>query len=195
MKNAEINEALAVLNAMADRIDSVCEANDGEITPEVEAMMEQADNIRALLEGDGIDSLGRWLKSVEDKKNSLKAEKDSIQRQMDACDKTIDFVKTQVRRVLDTIGTNAAKGTCYSFTSSDSAKVETDTALLKEKYQDKAQTALRKAGIPDYVGFALKGVCSLLPEGEPLPEFFHLNEKKTVTFRKPKADKEKQQEA
>ena len=192
MNNKDINAILSEFASLDWHLQEAFEENGGEITPELEAQLDQQENLRALLEGDGIDALGRWLKSVQDRATALKAEKDSIARQIQACDKTVNYIREQIRKVLDTIGTDKAKGTCYSFTASDSWKVEADKALLKELYQAKALAAIHAAGIPEYVGVSLTASSTAVPEGEQLPEIFTVTESKTVTFRKPKATKDQE---
>lgn len=189
MNNKDINAALAELSRLQWALDDAFAENGGEITEELEGMLDQVENVRVLLESEGIDSLGRWLKGVEDRKKALKAEKDAIDRQMKGCDKTIDFIKHQVRLVLDMTGRDSAKGTCYSFVASNSRTVDTDKELLKELYLEKAVNAIHEAGIPQYVGVSLTASVSAVPQDEELPEIFKPVEDNTVTFRKPRETK------
>ena len=194
MNNQEINDAIRELDRISWELDNAFAENGGEITEELQNGLDQRENIRILLEGEGIDSLGRWLKSVEDRKAALKAEAKVIANRVKACDNSIDYVKRQIRSVLDVLQQDKAKGTCYSFTASDSHKVETDSALLKSIYYDQALQAIHDAGIPEYVGLSLTASSGKVPEGEELPVFFTVVDTPTVTFRKPSKIKVKEEE-
>lgn len=190
MDNKEINAALAALGSLGYQLENAFMENGGEVTEELQAQLDQQENLRLLLEGEGIDSLGRWLKSVQDRAAALKAEKDAIARRIAACAKTEEYVKFQIRQILDATGKDAAKGTCYSFTRNDSRKVEADKALLKVLYYEKATAAIHAAGIPECVTVTLGASSTAVPEGAELPEFFNVTESRTVTFRKPRAGKD-----
>lgn len=188
MNYEEIIEKVALLTSASYELEAAYIENGGEITEETEALEAVVENTRALLEGDGIDALGEWLKSLEDRKASLKAEKEFVDRRIKATDNTIAFVKHTVSSALAAIGTDKVKGSRgYSFTASLSRTVKADAALLKERYQKTALDAIHGAGIPSCVTVTL-GASSSLVDGD-LPDFFSVNEENTVTFRKPKAAK------
>lgn len=193
MNNKEINEALARLGSLGLVLDDAFAENGGEVTPELESMLDQQEAIRTLLEGDGIDSLGRWLKSVEDEEAMYKAEKDTIQRRINGRKKLQDYIKEQIRKVMDAIHADECKGSLYRFKSKDTRRVEFDKELVKSLYLDKAMQAIHKAGIPDYISLSLTANSSAIPEGKELPDIFTVNESKTVTFYKPRANKEKKE--
>ena len=65
MNNKDINAALAALNEGMCLLEEEYIENGGEVTETTEAMEAQIESIRTLLEGEGIDSLGRWLKTKE----------------------------------------------------------------------------------------------------------------------------------
>lgn len=193
MNNKQINEAIFELDRISWELDEAFAENGGEITDDLQNSLDQRENLRILLENEGIDSLGRWMKSVEDRKAALKAEKDTISRKMAACDNTIDYIKRQLRSLMDLLGIDKAKGSSYSFTPCDSHKVEADKAMLKELFQAKALEAIHAAGIPECVGVSLTASSTAVPEGQKLPDFFTVTDTKTVTFRKPaKAKKEEE---
>ena len=194
MNNKQINDAIFELDRIGWELDEAFAENGGEITDELSNALDQRANIRLLLENEGIDSLGRWLKSVEDRKAALKAEKDTIARRINACDDTLDYIKRQVRNVLDVLGMEKAKGVSYSFTALNSHKVEADKAALRELYQEKALEAIHAAGIPACVGVSLTASAGAVPEGDELPSFFVVTDTQTVTFRKPAKPKTAKEE-
>ena len=193
MNNKQINEAIFELDRISWELDEAFAENGGEITDDLQNSLDQRENLRILLENEGIDSLGRWMKSVEDRKAALKAEKDTISRKMAACDNTIDYIKRQLRSLMDLLGMDKAKGSSYSFTPCDSHKVEADKAMLKELFQAKALEAIHAAGIPECVGVSLTASSTAVPEGEELPAFFTVTDTKTVTFRKPAKPKKEEE--
>lgn len=190
MDYKEITEALAALSVAKNSLENAYIEGEGEITEETEAQEELVAEIKSLLEGEGIDTLGEWLKSVEDRKAELKAQKDYVDRRIKANDATIDFVKAKINEVLKALGVEKVKGSLgYSFTATTSNTTKADTALIKERYQALATGAIRGAGIPDWITVTLGGSVSAVPEGEALPDVFSVTTKPSVTFRKPKASK------
>lgn len=188
MNYDEIIEKVALLTSASYELEAAYVENGGEITDETEALEALVENTRSLLEGDGIDALGEWLKGLEDRKASLKAEKDFVDRRIKATENTIAFVKGTLSQVLNAIGKEKVKGSRgYSFTATVSKTVKADTAILKERWQQTALDAIHGAGIPSCVTVTL-GASSSLVEGD-LPDFFSVSETPTVTFRKPKAAK------
>lgn len=91
-----MNQVLATLDQATIALEETYMENEGEITEETEHMEQEISGLQELLTTEGIDLLGGWLKAKEDKKKSLKAEKDYITRQMAAIDETIDFIKDKV---------------------------------------------------------------------------------------------------
>ena len=100
----EMNQVLADLDQAMVTLEETYIENEGEVTEETEQMEAQISGLKEILTGEGIDLLGGWLKAKEDKKKSLKAEKDYITRQMAAIDETIDFIKTKVNQILVATG-------------------------------------------------------------------------------------------
>ena len=194
MDYKEMNQVLANLDqAMHTREDLYIEG-EGEITEETEQLEAQISSLKVLLSGEGIDLLGGWLKAKEDKKKSLKAERDYITRQMNAIDETIEFIKTKVNQVMVATGQEKIKGDRgYSFATTISTKTEVDKDVLKALYADKVEEAIRAAHVPAYVGVSLTASSTKANELGVLEgdeEIFSTTEKDTVTFRKPKASKE-----
>ena len=189
-----MNQVLATLDQAINTLEETYMENEGEITEETEQLEAQISSLKVLLSGEGIDLLGGWLKAKEDKKKSLKAERDYITRQMAAIDETIDFIKDKVTEVMKATGQEKIKGDRgYSFTATHSVKTEVDKDVLKSLYADKVEEAIRAAHIPAYVGVSLTASSTKanelgIMEGDE--EIFSTTEKDTVTFRKPKASKE-----
>ena len=194
MDYKELNQVLATLGQATNALEETYMENEGEITEETEQMEQEISGLQELLTTAGIDLLGGWLKAKEDKKKSLKAEKDYITRQMSAIDETIDFIKDKVTEVMKATGQKKIKGDRgYSFTASHSVKTEVDKDVLKALYADKVEEAIRAAHIPAYVGVSLTASSTKANELGVLEgdeEIFSTTEKDTVTFRKPKASTE-----
>lgn len=194
MDYKEMNQVLANLAQATIALEETYMENEGEITEETEQMEQEISGLQELLTTEGIDLLGGWLKAKEDKKKSLKAEKDYITRQMAAIDETIDFIKDKVTEVMKATGQEKIKGDRgYSFTATHSVKSDVDKDVLKALYADKVEEAIRAAHIPAYIGVSLTASSTKANELGVLEgdeEIFSTTEKDTVTFRKPKASKE-----
>lgn len=194
MDYKEMNQVLANLDQAINTLEITYIENEGEVTEETEQMEEQISGLQELLSTEGIDLLGGWLKAKEDRKKSLKAEKDYITRQMSAIDETIEFIKDKVTEVMKATGQEKIKGDRgYSFTATHSVKTDVDKDVLKALYADKVEEAIRAAHIPAYVGVSLTASSTKANELGVLEgdkEIFSTTEKDTVTFRKPKASKE-----
>lgn len=194
MDYKELNQVLATLDQAINTLEETYIENEGEVTEETEQMEAEISGLQELLSTEGIDLLGGWLKAKEDKKKSLKAERDYITRQMSAIDETIDFIKDKVTEVMKATGQDKIKGDRgYSFTASHSVKTEVDKDVLKALYADKVEEAIRAAHIPAYVGVSLTASSTKANELGVLEgdeEIFSTTEKDTVTFRKPKATRE-----
>ena len=194
MDYKEMNQVLATLDQATIALEETYMENEGEITEETEQMEQEISGLQELLTTEGIDLLGGWLKAKEDKKKSLKAEREYITRQMSAIDETIEFIKGKITQVMKATGQEKIKGNRgYSFTATHSVKTDVDKDVLKALYADKAEEAIRAAHIPAYVGVSLTASSTKANELGVLEgdeEIFSTTEKDTVTFRKPKASKE-----
>ena len=189
-----MNQVLADLDQAMHTLEDLYIEGEGEVTEETERLEAQISGLQELLTKEGIDLLGAWLKSKEDRKKALKAEKDYISRQILANDTTIEFIKDKITEVMKATGQEKIKGERgYSFTASHSVKTEVDKDVLKALYADKVEEAIRAAGVPAYVGVSLTASSTKANELGVLEgdeEIFSTTEKDTVTFRKPKAGKE-----
>lgn len=189
-----MNQVLANLDQAVNSLEELYIEGGGEITEETEQMEEHISGLKELLTKDGIDLLGAWLKAKEDRKKSLKAERDYITRQMAAIDETIEFIKGKVNQVMVATGQDKIKGDRgYSFAATTSVKTEVDKDVLKTIYADRIEEAIRNAHIPAYVGVTLTASSTKAAEFgvvEGDEEIFHTTETPSVRFTKPRASKE-----
>ena len=194
MDYKEMNQILADLDQAINSIEELYIEGGGEITEETEQMEDHISGLKELLTRDGIDLLGAWLKAKEDRKKSLKAERDYITRHMAAIDETIEFIKGKVNQILVATGQEKIKGDRgYSFAATTSVKTEVDKDVLKTIYADRIEEAIRTAHIPAYVGVTLTASSTKASEFgvvEGDEEIFHTTETPSVRFTKPRASKE-----
>ena len=194
MNNKEINSMIESLNASMWAFENYMVENDGVSDEASDQMEEQIGILKELLTTEGIDSLGRWLKAKEDEIKSLKAEKDYITRKINAATGTIDYIKSQMNKLLKASGMEEIKGANgYKFQVTTSTKTEVDKEILKTIYADRIEEAIRAAHIPAYVGVTLTASSTKAAElgiVEGDEEIFHTTEKPSVRFTKPRASKE-----
>lgn len=194
MNNKEINSLIESLNASMWAFENYMVENDGVCDEASDQMEEQIGILKELLTTEGIDSLGRWLKAKEDEIKSLKAEKDYITRKINAATGTIDYIKSQMNKLLKASGMEEIKGANgYKFQVTTSTKTEVDKEILKTIYADRIEEAIRAAHIPAYVGVTLTASSTKAAEFgivEGDEEIFHTTEKPSVRFTKPRASKE-----
>ena len=194
MNNKEINSLIESLNASMWAFENYMVENDGVCDEASDQMEEQIGILKELLTTEGIDSLGRWLKAKEDEIKSLKAEKDYITRKINAATGTIDYIKTQMNKILTAAQMEEIKGANgYKFQVTTSTKTEVDKDVLKTIYADRIEETIRAAHIPAYVGVTLTASSTKAAEFgivEGDEEIFHTTEKPSVRFTKPRASKE-----
>ena len=194
MDYKELQQALSQLEEVMNNLEELYILNEGECTEESERMEVEVDTLKELLSGDGIDMLGRWLKSKEDRKKSLKAEKDYITRQMASIDKGIEYIKSMINKVMVATGLEKVKGDRgYSFATTISTKTDINKDVLKALYADKVEEAIRTAHIPAYVGVTLTASSTKATElgvVEGDEDIFVTMSKPSVRFGKPKANTE-----
>lgn len=194
MDYKELQDILSTLDYTSYKLENIYTENEGEVTDETELLEGQVSAMKALLNGEGVDFLGRWLKGKEDRKKAIKAERDYLSRQMDAIDKNIAFIKAKMNEVMTATGCEKVKGSLgYSFATTTSTKTEVDKDILKTIYQERAEEAIRAARIPAYVGVTLTASSTKAAElgiidGDE--EIFVTTETPTVRFTKPRANKE-----
>ena len=194
MNNKEINSLIESLNASMWAFENYMVENDGVCDEASDQMEEQIGILKDLLTTEGIDSLGRWLKAKEDEIKSLKAEKDYITRKINAATGTIDYIKTQMNKILTAAQMEEIKGANgYKFQVTTSIKTEVDKEILKELFLDKVEKKLRGGKnpvIPADVTFSLGASVSLVPEGAVLPSYYKRTSSPSCKFTKPRASKE-----
>lgn len=194
MNNKEINSLIESLNASMWAFENYMVENDGVCDEASDQMEEQIGILKELLTTEGIDSLGRWLKAKEDEIKSLKAEKDYITRKINAATGTIDYIKTQMNKILTAAQMQEIKGANgYKFQVTTSIKTEVNKEILKELFLDKVEKKLRGGKnpvIPADVTFTLGASVSLVPEGQELPAYYARTETPSCKFTKPRASKE-----
>ena len=191
MNNKEITNAIADLYRATNTLEELYIENGGEVTEEAAEKEEQIEAIKALLNGEGIDSLGRWLAGKEQEKALLKAEKAALDRRIKAVDGTIDYIKYQVGQVLRATGCEKAKGLAYSFAQATSTKNSVDQEALEVAYLERAKDAMRRALIPEWVHITLKATTTELnAAGGDALGFIETTTTETCRFTKPRAAKE-----
>lgn len=194
MNNKEINSLIESLNASMWAFENYMVENDGVCDEASDQMEEQIGILKELLTTEGIDSLGRWMKAKEDEIKSLKAEKDYITRKINAATGTIDYIKTQMNKILTAAQMQEIKGANgYKFQVTTSIKTEVDKEILKELFLDKVEKKLRGGKnpvIPADVTFSLGASVSLVPEGAVLPSYYKRTSSPSCKFSKPRASKE-----
>ena len=174
MDYKELNDILSSLDYASYKLEETYAENEGEVTEQTELMEAEITAMKTLLNGEGVDFLGRWLKGKEDKKKALKAEKDYLTRQMDAIDNTISFIKAKIHEVMEATGCEKVKGSLgYSFDTTVSTKTEVDKDIL-----------------PADVTVTLGASVSKLEEGSELPDYYKQTVTPTVRFTKPRGNKE-----
>ena len=186
MRYAEIKDAMDALSRLSYDIEVLYVETDGEVTEETEALEAEKEAIADLLTTEGVDALGRWLKSKEDELRTYKAEKEAAARRIKSVENTIDFVKETIHQVMVATGQEKLRGAFYGFSPTISKTTKADSQVLKDLYLDKAVRAIHDAGIPDWVGLTLTASVSAVPEGEELPEVFVTTERDSVRFTKPR---------
>lgn len=193
MNNAEIRDALSVLQEMEFYLEEEYMNNGGEVTENTERQEAQIEAIRTLLTTEGVDSLGRWLKRQEDTKESLKAEKAKIDRLMKKADSTIEFIKSQITMLLKQTGQEKVKGTLYSFSLSQKNKTSVNKAVLEEMFLEAVEKKLRGGKnpvIPQDVTITLGASIKAVPEDTELPAYYVKETGDTTRFVKPRTPKE-----
>lgn len=190
MNNTDIKNALSKIQEMEFYLEEEYMENGGEVTDSTEQKEQTIAAVKELLNTEGVDSLGRWLASVQDKITRLKAEKDSVTRRINAANNTVDYIKYMVNQVLTQTGEEKVKGTFYSFSPTTSVKTEVEKAILKDMFQSKVESVLRDNDIiPADVTVSLGASVSAVPEGEELPAYYTRTVTPSCKFTKPRSTK------
>ena len=110
MTYKDIQDSLTTLARLTAELEDQYIENEGEVTPEAEALEAQKEALAYMLQNEGVDMLGRWLKSKEDEVKTWKAEKAAADRRMKSAQNTVDFVKAKITEIMMATGTEKAKG-------------------------------------------------------------------------------------
>ena len=195
MNYKDIYDALHALKSTSYKLEDTYIENGGEVTNETEALEEQKAALSDLLASeDAIDTLGRYVKALEDRKAALKAEKDKIAKMMEALDANVTRIKGTVNEILKETNREKAKGLLYGFTAYTSEKTTADKERIVGLYKEISEKAIRAAGVPSYITLALGASVSAVPEGTPLPDIFTVIKTPSARFSKPAKSKDRDAE-
>lgn len=200
MNTQEIKAALAALAEVSSNLEEAYIDNGGEITEVTVGLEGRKAALENLLEGEGIDALGRWLKSKQDEEAALKAEMAYLERRIKACHGTVDFIKDMAGQILRATGRTEARGSLgYKFTATTSTTRKVNTAELDEMYLEMATEAARNAGLPGCIDVALVTNVGRLEEWSAQNEgelggMVEVTVSPACTFRKPVEPKKKEVE-
>ena len=189
MKYKDIQDALGTLNRLSLELEDQYIENEGEVTEETEEMEARKAAVQDLLQNDGIDALGRWLKVKEDEVKMWKAEKAAADRKVKSAQNTVDFVKAKIAEVMAAIGMEKAKGAYYSFSKYVSEKSSVNQDEVDRLYLDVATSAAHDAGLPAYIDVVLKTNTTALKEWGAT-DLLDVTKADAVRFTKPRGGKE-----
>lgn len=190
MNAQEIKATLAEINRKKYELEAALEENGGELTPELLQSLEILEDLKALLAGDGVDDLGRWLKSVQDEIATMKAEADAAARKVKALKGQEDYVKFLIGQALDAIGAEKVKGQYYGFTRKTSTTNKVAQEELEAAYNPAILAALGDL-LPGWLHIQLKTTATELKDaGGDALAFLETTEAPAIGFTKPRASKE-----
>lgn len=196
MTPREINEILRRLQEEKWRLQQELEENEGEVTESV-LTREQAiaDLKKLLMSPEGVDSLGRLIRSNKDDIETFKGEKKAVETKIKKTEGYNDWLLELVDECLKECECDKASGKLgYSFTQHTSVTTEVDKKMLKDMFYEKAMEAIRATDIPQDVTISLSASISLLPEGSERPEWYNTTSVGRATPRMPKKPKEPKKE-
>lgn len=196
MTPREINEILRRLQEEKWRLQQELEENEGEVTESV-LTREQAiaDLKKLLMSPEGVDSLGRLIRSNKDDIETFKGEKKAVETKIKKTEGYNDWLLELVDECLKECECDKASGKLgYSFTQHTSVTTEVDKKMLKDMFYEKAMEAIRATDIPQDVTISLSASISLLPEGSERPEWYNTTTVGRATPRMPKKPKEPKKE-
>lgn len=188
MTNKQINDALASIQELSFYLDEEYMNNGGEVTEYTEQMEAQIADLQYLLSSEGIDTLGRWMKAVEDEITTIKDEMNYLSGRVKAKQNTLSFIKTRINQVMGTLGMEKAKGmNGYSFTPYVSVETSVNKDALNAHYKGIINELMAQAGIPAFVSFNLTASATKAAECDNVPDdLFTRVETPSVKFLKPR---------
>lgn len=185
----EIQEALIKFRIAGAELEDAFIESEGEVTEATEDKEQIREAIKELLCTDGVDSLGRWLKSLNDDKETFKAEKEMADKRIKNIDKRIDFVKEAIFDIMRETETDKVTGKFYTFKPYVSEKTIVNKELLLMNYEQRVKEALQAAQIPSYIKTTLSASVKAVEEfGEVCEEdaeLFSVERHNTCKFTKP----------
>jgi len=185
MEYKDIQDSLTTLARLTAELEDQYIENEGEVTPEAEALEAQKDALAYLLQNEGIDMLGRWLKSKEDEVKTWKAEKAAADRRMKSAQNTVDFIKAKITEIMMATGVDKAKGNFYAFSQYVSEKSAVDYDGIVQEWGPSVYKALQEIGVPEWLTVEFKTTTTALKEaGED--KFVNVTATDTVRFTKPR---------
>lgn len=199
MKTNDIKAILADLSRKKWEIENALEENGGELTPELLQEIADIDELKALLEGEGIDALGRQLKAVQDEREALKAEADAAARKVKNTKAYEDYLKWLIGQAMDALGAERVKGTYYGFKRGTSTKGSVNTEAVDAAYLEAATEAARNAGLPDFLDVAIVTNVTRLREwaqangSDAVADFLVEETTPSLTFSKPRSNTKKEE--
>jgi hypothetical protein len=196
MTPKEINEILRRLQEEKWRLQQELEEGEGEVTESVLTREQAIKDIKALiLSPEGVDSLGRLIRSNKDDIETFKGEKKAVETKIKKTEGYNDWLLELVDECLKECECDKALGKLgYSFTQHTSVTTEVDKKMLKDMFYEKALEAIRATDIPQDVTITLSASVSLLPEGSERPEWYNTTTIGRATPRMPKKPKEPKKE-
>lgn len=192
MRPREIQDALHRLREEKFRLEAEYEENGGEVTDSTLSREQAIADIKTLLlSREGVDSLGRLIRSNTDDIQGYKNEKKHIDSQIKKIEGYNEWLLGLVNGILEESDEDVAKGNLgYSFTQHTSVTTKVDTKMLKERFYETAISAIRATSIPQDITITLSASISSLPEGSEIPEWYNVSSVGKATFRKPRKAKE-----
>lgn len=196
MTPREINEILRRLQEEKWRLQQELEENEGEVTESVLTREQAIKDIKALiLSPEGVDSLGRLIRSNKDDIETFKGEKKAVETKIKKTEGYNDWLLELVDECLKECECDKASGKLgYSFTQHTSVTTEVDKKMLKDMFYERAMEAIRATDIPQDVTITLSASVSLLPEGADRPQWYNTTTIGRATPRMPKKPKEPKKE-
>lgn len=190
MNTQDIKANIANLSRMKWELENALEENGGELNEELLEQYNGIEELKAILQEDGIDDLGRMLKGVQDEIVARKAEADAAARKVKNLKGYEDYLKFLINQALEAVGENKVKGQYYGFERTTSTKSSLDAEALDAAYLDMVTEAARNAGLPSCIDVALKTNVTRLNEAGGQFQYY-VNETSTpaLKFSKPRASK------
>lgn len=186
-----IKETIAEITRRKWELENALEENGGELTDELLQATDALEDMKALLAGEGVDELGRWLKSVQDEIATRKAEADAAARKLKNLKSYEDYIKSLIGYALDAIGEEKAKGSFYSFTRTTSNKSAVNQDGLNNAFLELAQVGARMNGLPDWVDVKVcANTTDLRNAGGDALAFLEETSTPAIRFNKPRTKKE-----